>query len=281
MKTNRLEGGTTYLVSRSHYLMKKITLIGVLLLIFLQCANQPVIVKKEPDQQEINDYHAYMRKPALTVHLSDQDMLVDHTVDIGMDSIIVLQVHWPEKDSTMLNDSGWIACHDLPTMSCRGEFRFFRNDTTGRFQYPEYLCIEYQYKNTETFDTVYLDSIAHFCMNTKLSRNYENGKFENIFSWRSETIENADMKIKYMTIAVDNGLYGAEYYNSFPNDGPYKDGEPDGFEGYRNWYSSFSPYDNRFNFKTEQSLMPFFRTNICVKSYPEYDIRIWVTRGFD
>jgi hypothetical protein len=264
---------------KGDYFMRKITLTSLLLLL-LQCANQPSIVKKEPGQQEIDDYHAYVNKPALTIHLSAQDISVDDTVEVGTDSIIVLQVHWPEKDSNLLGDSAWIACHDLPNMSCRGTFRFFRNDTAGRYRYPEYLGIEYRYKNAMMLDTVYLDSIARFCRETKLSRTFENNTFENIISWRCETVEHAGMKIKYMVIAVDNGLAGGEYYNSFPNDGPYKDGEPDGFEGYRNWYYAFSPHDNRFDLKTEQSLKPFFRMDICVKSYHEYNIRISVVRVF-
>lgn len=96
-----------------------------------------------------------------------------------------------------------------------------------------------------------------------------------------ETIDTAAMKIKYMEIAIDNGLYGAEYYRSYPNIETLKDGEADRFEGYRYWHSAFSPEDNHFNLKTEQNLLPFVRTYICVKSYAEYDIRVTVAKNFN
>jgi hypothetical protein len=89
------------------------------------------------------------------------------------------------------------------------------------------------------------------------------------------------MEIKYMTIAVDNGLYCAEYYESAPNDWYYKDGESTPPEGYRYWHSAFDPIDNSFKFRSEQELLPFVRADISVKSYPDYDIRVMFSKSFD
>jgi hypothetical protein len=252
-----------------------------LLFISFQCTNQPTTVDA-PDKTAIDNYISYVSKPALTIHLSGRDISIDDTVRIGTDRLVVKWVYWPKTDSSMLNDSGWFACHDLVNMSCYGEFRFSRKGSAGdTYDYPEYLSIEYQYKNNSILDTIFLDSIAHFCKSMNLSTKTVNGKFENNILWRNESIVNATMKIKYMVIAFDNGLFGAEYYRSYPNTGTLKDGESDLFEGYRYWHNAFAPEDNHFNLKTEQGLLPFVRTNVWVKSYSDYDIRILVGKNFN
>jgi hypothetical protein len=206
--------------------MKQILFLAILLLISFQCTNQPTMVNA-PDNTTVEDFNSYFSKPALTIHLSGQAISIDDAEDVGSDSVIVKCVYWPKTDSSMLNDSGWFACHEY------GEFRFIRKIKADEYEYPEYLCIEYQYKNNTVLDTIFLDSIAHFCMNMNLSTKTVNGKFENNILWHNESIVNATMKIKYMVIAVDNGLFGAEYYRSYPNLGTLKDGESNLFEGYR------------------------------------------------
>jgi hypothetical protein len=262
--------------------MKQIDFLAILLLISFQCTNQPATVNA-PDQSTIDDYISYVKKPALTIHLSDQDISIDDTVDIGTERIIVKRVYWPATDSSMLNDSGWFACHDMVTMSCYGEFRFGRKGTVsaGNYEYPEYLCIEYQYKNKDILDTIFLDSVARFCTDMSLSTTTVNGKHENNIIWHNESVENANMKIKYMEIAVDNGLTGAEYYRSYPDTGTLKDGEPDHFEGYRYWHAAFSVEDHQFRLMTEQHLLPFVRTDILVKTYSDYNIRISIVKNYN
>jgi hypothetical protein len=260
--------------------MKKNILIIMSLLIFIQCKNQAVIVDTIIDQTKLDDYLEYVTKPDLTVKVLEQSIYVRNTEKIGTDTLEVLCVHWAERDSNLLNDSEWINCHELKTLSCNNTFTFFRKDNLSKVEFPEYIVVEYRYKNAIMCDTIYLDSIAAFLTTVNLTSKKNGGIFEHTILWNNETIENTDMKIKYMEIGIDNGLCCGEYYRSYPNDGTLKDGESDGFEAYRYWHSAFLPEDNFFILKTETSAVSFLSANILVKSYPEYNISLSVTKPF-
>lgn len=268
--------------NKGYYTMIKIASIEILLLFFLQCANQPENVENNPDQIKIDEYLTYINKPSLNIQLKDKIINVDDSSNTGLDRVIVVAVHWPKRDSSMLNDSGWTSCYASPTKSCNNIFKFINKDTSGHFQYPKYLCIEYLYKNRTALDTLILDSIAHFCKNMAISSNYSNGRITDYsLFWRSEIINNSSVELKYMTIAMQSSVSSrGEYYYSFPNIGndPFKDGEPDPSGCYR-WYSSFSPNDNYFNFSAGSG-SPLVWIDMIVKSYPEYDIRTSVSVYF-
>jgi hypothetical protein len=262
--------------------MIKIVTLEILLLLFWQCLNQPEHVENNSDQIKIDEYLTYINKPALNIHLKDKIINVDDSSNIGMEQVIVVGVHWPKKDSSMINDSGWTSCHASPTESCRNSFKFINKDTSGHFQYPKYLCIEYLYKNSTVFDTIFLDSIVLFCTNMFISPNYSNSRITDYSAfWRSEIINNSSVELKYMTIAMQSSVSSrGEYYYSFPNIGndPFREGEPDPGGCYRR-YSSFSPNDNYFNFSAGSG-SPLVWIDIIVKSYLEYDIRTLVSVYF-
>ncbi len=181
-----------------------------------------------------------------------------------------------KKDSSLLIDRIWSTCEDSPTKTCRSKFEFTHQDTAGHFQYPEYLCIEYLYKNNTVFDTIFLDSIAHFCRNMVLEPIYKYSRITdyNLF-WRSEIIKNSNFEMKNMVIQMNASMaFQGETYYTVPDVWNRAIGKDDpGYIGFSEWYSSFSPNDNYFNFSAGIGA-PVVWINMNVKSNPEYDIRV-------
>src|SRR5512133_2958961 len=87
--------------------MIKIAAIGILVVIFLQCTNQPDSVENNSDQIEIDKYLAYFNKPALNIQVKDKGIYVHDSSSNGSDRIKVVCVHWPKRDSSMLINGVW------------------------------------------------------------------------------------------------------------------------------------------------------------------------------
>lgn len=110
---------------------------------------------------------------------------------------VVRGVYQPAADSLMRNDSGWFACHDMVNMMCYGKYGFSgEGGAADHYEHPEYLCIEYLYKNSTVLDTVFLESVAHLCKSMNLPTETVNGKFENSILWRIELMVHTAVEIK-------------------------------------------------------------------------------------
>ncbi len=82
----------------------------------------------------------------------------------------------------------------------------------------------------------------------------DNGLFEYRFTWDSSSIHSDSGMLLNIRIRLDNGLFGAEYFNSRPN---YRnESELFGFEGYRRFFSQFSPQNGHFRILSRQSVRP-------------------------
>lgn len=250
-----------------------------LMILYPCCSPNTSNTENKINQITVEEYIAYSGKPALYIHLSNDGITFKRKVKDGIDSFLVNSYCYPEIDSLSLNQNETVFCQNSLSIGGLNNSDYFRIMLKNTYQYPEYLCIDYTFKGIDIWDTIYLQSISNFCMSTNLTQNNLQNNTEYIISWNNDIIDK--YAIKVMTIAIDNGRHGAEYYRSYPNISNYKDGEGTPPEGYRYWHLAFSPEDNNFKLVTGQETYPFVLTEICIKSYAEYDIRAYVLCSFN
>jgi hypothetical protein len=121
-------------------------------------------------------------------------------------------------------------------------------------------------------DTIPIDSASVFIKTVSFQRAIKDATTYNyIVNWDISAL--LDYYAPYMTIAIDNGVVGAEYYKSYPNYGNFPE-TPQPPEGYTTMYGRFKPADSTFSFQSDQDLMPFMYMEYTVKSYSHFDIRV-------
>jgi len=81
----------------------------------------------------------------------------------------------------------------------------------------------------------------------------DNGLFGYSFTWDSSSVPSYPESLLNIRIVLPN-LVGAEYFNSRPNF--RNESELFGFEGYRRFFSQFSPQDGHFRILSRQSVRP-------------------------
>ena len=256
--------------------MRKIFIVSAVFFLVI-CSNQTSLYDENKSKEE---FIAYMKKPSLELCISDGDIAMNDLPQGDENVVEILALIWPDKDSSLLSDTGWINCKETESLSCSGKNRFVFRSAKDNCRYPGYIGIEYNYSGKKLIDTVHLDSIIRFCNGIELVRIKRNEWYDNAVSWNSGTVINENMEIKYMVIAISNGLAAAEYYMSYPNTSDYEDGEPTFPEAYRYWHTAFSPEDNFFTVTSKQDIVPFVQAGISVKSYEEYDIRVFTGKTF-
>ncbi len=239
--------------------------------VFYSC-NTPNITQPEYQSMSNADWKEYLSRPFIEITINKGSIAARPYMS-SFDTVTTIDsvsLDFAVQDSNLLNDSLWYSCKYRIRSSCYGEPIFYRQDTSAI--YPHFVVVRYRLnKNDFLTDTIQINPAIEFINTSTISKVAINSDTFIFSATWNATILN-QYYAPYMVIAIDNGLVGAEYYESHPNFDNLPE-TPQPPEGYKTMYARFNPEDNAFSFQSYQNLMPFMRTTYTIKRYSSFDIR--------
>lgn len=241
--------------------------------IVILCNKSPDITQTANPPENVVDWKAYLSKSYLLIDITNNNISA-HSYILAGDTVTTidsLTLNFSTQDSNLVKDSSWYSCKDRINMSCFGEPVYIREKKDS--DYPHAIVIRYRVnKNKFITDTALIDPVNTFKKSVTFDKKtVDSTTFTYDVSWSKSAISSD--YAPYMTIAIDNGIVGAEYFESHPNYDNMPE-TPQFPEGYRWMYGRYKTEDGTFVFQSRQDKMPFVIMVYTIKRYSQFDIRV-------
>ena len=237
--------------------MKIIALIPIMLAL-AGCVEKSTNPVSNGTDTLVVDWSNYFLTPHVDLNIRKGSLYTTVKED-SITRFTILSLDWPPQDSGLLKDLTWTYAN----------MSYTRNSADTSLVYPQFIVVRYVVNSADTFaDTVPLSTAVPYINSFRSQKDTSADSNLYTLTWDNSYLGSAIYS--YMEIYIDNGIIGAEYYESYPNYCSCP--ENVGFEGYRKMYGRFEPEDNTFSFKSTQNLVPRIRAIKPVKLHQTHNL---------
>lgn len=221
-----------------------------------------------------SDWEGFFVKKKIYVEITRDTIAVRTFSDDGT-KICLISVEWPAEDSGLLRDSLWrLVRKEVPEGDPCAPFTYYKRSGGPAVPFPRHVAVRYAVNRSDTMtDTVPLSTAGEYLESIKAKRRAilawgmaDTNEYE--VTWDLSRL--GDCRFMYMTIGVDEGPLGGDYYVSHPY--YCKSSEDRGKDGQRTLFGRYSPGEGRFVFRSSRNLAPVVWTLKPIKIHPTHVI---------